>query len=363
MKLYKVIGIMSGTSLDGLDLAYCHLTYHNSKWSFEIVQAETREYEVERQGSFTEIMEKSALDITLLDADLGTFIGKEISQFIQKHNLNPDFVSSHGHTIFHQPSRSVTLQIGSGAHISAACGIPVVCDFRTLDVALGGQGAPLVPIGDKLLFSDYEFCLNLGGIANISFEKNSKRIAFDICPVNIVLNHLSLILGHKFDMDGMLAKKGKIDKDLLNQLNTTDFYKQPYPKSLGKEWIDKNIFPIINASKISTEDKLCTFCEHIAIQITTVIKNAGLPSSSRLLITGGGAFNTFLIERLQQISSGVVNVLVPDKNTVMFKEALIFAFLGVLRIRNEANCLSSVTGARMDNIGGALYGNFSRLST
>jgi anhydro-N-acetylmuramic acid kinase len=361
MKIYKVIGIMSGTSLDGLDLAYCHLIYKNSKWSFEILQAETIEYDVQRQNAFTEIMEKSALDITLLNADLGSFIGNEVSAFINKYSLHPDFVSSHGHTIFHQPSKLMTLQIGSGTHISAACSLPVVCDFRSLDVALGGQGAPLVPIGDKLLFSDYEFCLNLGGIANISFDKNQKRIAFDICPVNIVLNKLSLKLGHPFDKDGLLAKKGKVDQALLKDLNASDFYKHDYPKSLGKEWIDENIFPIIDASKISSEDKLCTFCQHIAIQIDAVIKNAGLSSSSKILITGGGAFNVFLIERLKLISSERVNVIVPDKHTVMFKEALIFAFLGVLRIRNAVNCLSSVTGASRDNIGGALYGDFSNL--
>jgi len=361
MKTYKVIGIMSGTSLDGLDLAYCHLINKNGKWSFEILKAETIEYDVTRQKTFTDIMEKGALDITIFNAELGSFIGKEIAIFIKKYSLSPDFISSHGHTIFHQPSKHVTLQIGSGAHISAACGLPVVYDFRSLDVALGGQGAPLVPIGDKLLFSEYEFCLNLGGIANISFENDQKRIAFDICPANIVLNKLSISLGHPFDKDGMLSKKGKVDKVLLTELNAADFYQQAYPKSLGKEWIDKNIFPIINSSKISVEDKLCTFCEHIAIQIDAVIQKAGLPSSSKILISGGGAFNTFLIERLKQISSGKVNVVVPDKNTVMFKEALIFAFLGVLRIRNEVNCLSSVTGASKDNIGGGLYGDFSKL--
>jgi anhydro-N-acetylmuramic acid kinase len=361
MKTYKVIGIMSGTSLDGLDLAYCHFIKEQDLWNFEILKAETIEYDAGRRDGLTKIMEKSALDITLLHASLGSFIGKEVALFIKKHSLTPDFVSSHGHTIFHQPSKSVTLQIGSGAHLSAGCGLPVVCDFRSLDVALGGQGAPLVPIGDKLLFSDYEFCLNLGGIANISFEYHKKRIAFDICPVNIVLNQLALSLGHPFDEGGLLAKKGKVNNDLLKLFNAADFYKQAYPKSLGKEWVDKNIFPLLQASKISVEDKLCTFCEHIAVQINAVITNAGLSSSSKLLITGGGAFNQFLINRIKALSSGKVNVAVPDKNTIMFKEALIFAFLGVLRVRNEVNCLSSVTGASKDNMGGALYGNFSQL--
>jgi anhydro-N-acetylmuramic acid kinase len=361
MKTYKVIGIMSGTSLDGLDLAYCHFVKEKDHWIFEILKAETIEYDAGRRVELTKIMEKSALDITLLHAGLGSFIGKEVTHFIKKHSLSPDFISSHGHTIFHQPASSVTLQIGSGAHISAGCGLPVVCDFRSLDVALGGQGAPLVPIGDKLLFSDYEFCLNLGGIANVSFEHHKKRIAFDICPVNIVMNQLALSLGRPFDEGGLLAKKGKVNNELLQQLNGCDFYRQAYPKSLGKEWVDKNIFPLLQASQISVEDKLCTFCEHIAIQIDAVIKTAGLSSSSKMLVTGGGAFNTFLIERLKQISSGKVNVMVPDKNTVNFKEALIFAFLGVLRVRNEVNCLSSVTGASKDNVGGALYGDFSQL--
>lgn len=349
---------MSGTSLDGLDIAYCEFSKKGKRWSYLIKTASTIDYSLQQKKMFSDLMKTSAEELAFADAQFGSFVGKSVKKFLSSKKLKADFICSHGHTIFHQPVRAFTYQLGSGASISAECQLPVVSDFRSLDVALGGQGAPLVPIGDQLLFSDYDFCLNLGGISNISFESKKKRIAFDISPVNIVLNALSKQKGLEYDESGKLASAGNVDQELLKALNLLDFYKQKFPKSLGNEWIDDHVFPIVNSSSISIEDKLSTFCEHIADQLQLVIEKVPSPVKKKrtLLITGGGAFNTYLINRMRDKLKGKVEVIIPDKNIVMFKEALIFAFLGVLRIRNENNSLRSVTGASIDSIGGALYG-------
>lgn len=351
---------MSGTSLDGLDIAFCEFSEtQEGKWQFAIVKAETIEYEASQKASLADLMTSSGIQLTQADFEFGRFIGNEVKAFCNRYNLTPDFVASHGHTIFHQPASGFTLQIGSGAGIYAACGFPVIADFRSVDVALGGQGAPLVPIGDKLLFSDYEFCLNLGGIANISYDDPSgARIAYDICPVNIVMNYYAKKLGQEYDKDGILAGKGKVNQELLAQINRLPFYSQPGPKSLGKEWIDEVVFPLLAQSQESEENILATFSQHIAEKIAETVNtalNKKPLSKSKLLATGGGAFNKHLIENLQKELPSVEVVVAPSE-IVMFKEALIFAFLGVLRMKNKANCLKSVTGASTDNIGGCLYG-------
>jgi anhydro-N-acetylmuramic acid kinase len=297
----------------------------------------------------------TGLDLMKTHNNLGDYIGNSISNFIQTNNIDKskiDCISSHGHTIFHQPNIKLTTQIGNGANISSITKLPVVCDFRTTDLSLGGQGAPLVPIGDQLLFSEYDFCINLGGIANISFIKNDKSIAFDICPVNIVLNKLAQELGFDYDKGGNIAKTGTIDTNLLEQLNKLSYYKESAPKSLGIEWIEKNVTPIINSSNISNKNKIRTFVEHIAIQLSYNISG----SNKSILITGGGTFNTYLIERIK--ANTISNIVISTDEIIDFKEALIFAFLGVLRLRNESNCLKSVTGASSDNIGGCIYQAF-----
>ena len=356
MDTYKVVGIMSGTSLDGLDIALCELKKQGGTWHYHIIKAETIEYSLQKKEEFNSLLYASAEQLAFADMGFGYYIGEKVKAFLAQNNLKADFIASHGHTVFHQPTKGFTYQIGSGAAIAAVSGLPVVSDFRSVDIALGGQGAPLVPIGDKLLFADFEFCLNLGGIANISFDEADKRLASDICPVNIVLNALAKQLGQEYDKDGLLARKGTVNTELLTKLNGLDYYKQPFPKSIGKEWIDKEVFPIINSFTISTEDKLATFCTNIAEQLSSITNR----KSGRLLATGGGALNGFLIEKIKQ-SCATIEVVVPDNNIVLFKEALIFAFLGILRIRNEVNCLSSVTGASSDSIGGALYGDFRNL--
>lgn len=340
---------MSGTSLDGLDIAFCEFENAGKNWSYHILSAETIPYSEEWRNRLANLEKGSGHDFVTTDIDFGHLSGQLTKTFINKHQIQPDFIASHGHTIFHQPEKRITSQIGKGSSIAAETGLPVVCDFRSLDVALGGQGAPLVPIGDRLLFSEFDFCLNLGGFANISYEQDGQRIAYDICPVNIVLNHLAGRIGKSFDPSGQMARIGNLSPSLLLSLNQLSYYNHPPPKSLGKEWVLTHIFPMLDSSSILLNDQLNTFCEHIAIQVS---KASFTNENLKMLITGGGAFNEYLMERIRHHTPHFI--IQPDDNTINFKEALIFAFLGVLRWRQETNCLQSVTGARQDNIGGAI---------
>ena len=344
----KVIGVMSGTSLDGLDICYSWFTKDDDSWHYQILQAEAESYpeEIKRKLATAQLMD--ALSYARFNSDYGIYVGKRIKAFIDKHSLKPDLIASHGHTIFHQPSNRFTAQIGSGACIAAETGIDTVCDFRTTDVALYGQGAPLVPIGDRYLFADYNYCLNLGGFSNVSFEEGKERIAYDISPVNYVLNHYMRSTGKDYDKDGETARSGKVYTALLDKLNGLSFYTHSGPKSLSRENVEDLFIPLIDSYSLSLQDKLATFCEHISIQIGKNIK------SGKVLVTGGGAFNKFLIERMQ-INSPQCIYHIPDEQTINFKEALIFAFLGALYFYNIPNCLASVTGAQRDSIGGALY--------
>ena len=356
METYRVIGVMSGTSLDGIDLALCNFIRNDQKqWSFEIIKSTTIAYNLNMKQKLKDALHFSGFELMLLHNEIGDVIGQSVNNFITVNNISRneiDFISSHGHTIFHQPSKNITTQIGNGANISAITKLPVICDFRSIDVALGGQGAPLVPIGDQLLFSEYDFRLNLGGIANISFNDEDKIIAFDICPVNIVLNKLVESINLNYDNEGDIARSGKLNSALLKELNELSFYKLTHPKSLGIEWVEKEVFPILNNYEIELNDKLRTFVEHITVQISKSI----IGKNKSVLITGGGTYNTFLIDRLKEISSN--KIVIPKKQTIEFKEALIFAFLGILRYRNEVNCLSSVTGSTFNNIGGCIYKAF-----
>ncbi len=355
---YNVIGLMSGTSLDGLDIAFCRFSVDNNLWKYEIVAAQTIAYPEHWKKTLLGLEKTDALHFQQTDAEYGHYLGGLASDFIVRHSVKPDFVASHGHTIFHQPEKKLTVQIGAGSAIASKCNLPVICDFRSLDVALGGQGAPLVPIGDKMLFSEYDFCLNLGGFANVSYQFNGQRIAYDICPVNIVMNAIAERNGKAFDEGGAMAKEGMLSGYLLNELNQIGFYKMimDSPKSLGKEWVLKNINPLLEQYELSDADLLHTFCEHIAFQIAKSLKNKpkGLPAgqAGKILVTGGGAYNHFLMECIQKQTEH--QLIIPDKNTIEYKEALIFAFLGVLRMRNEVNCLKSVTGASRDNCGGTV---------
>lgn len=350
---YNAIGLMSGTSLDGLDIVYVSFFYSvENQWSFKIKFAKTVSYPSKLKEKLANSKQLSGLDLMLLNNQLALFFGKCVTDFIAKNNIKKssiDFIASHGHTVFHQSEQHLTTQIGSGAVLAATTNLTTISDFRSIDVALGGHGAPLVPIGDKLLFAKYDYCLNIGGIANISYKKNKQHIAFDVCPANLVLNALSTTLGKSFDEDGKLAASGKINKVLLKQLNLLAYYNQIPPKSLGSEWIENNVFPLLATFNISVEDKLCTFSEHIAIQLSKIFTG----TNKTIFATGGGVLNLFLVERIKLHTK--CTIVLPNKQLIEFKEALIFAFLGVLRYRNEVNCLASVTGAKRNNVGGSIY--------
>ncbi|WP_370477808.1 anhydro-N-acetylmuramic acid kinase [Tamlana flava] len=347
---YHVVGVMSGTSLDGIDLVQAKF-YFDGFWRFEILIAETIAYPKKWRDTLSNLVSLSLKDLKEIDEDYTEFLALIIKDFILKNDIkNIDAVCSHGHTALHQPEKKLTLQIGNLPKIAKILNETVVCDFRVDDVKLGGQGAPLVPIGDKLLFSEYGFCLNLGGFANISTEISKSRIAFDICPVNIVLNRYVNQLGFDFDDGGQIASSGKLDTTLLYQLNGLDFYAQKHPKSLGLEWVKTNIFPLIDGFQLEVKDVLNTFVEHIAIQIASVIKQK---NDTSLLVTGGGAYNTYLMERIKFHSKS--KIIIPENQVVEFKEALVFGFLGVLKLRGEANCLQNVTGASKDHSSGIVY--------
>ena len=345
-----IIGVMSGTSLDGLDLAHCSFELQKEKWEYTVHHAATIHYPEALKSRLAQAMTLSGYELALLDIDLGHYIGKQVRLFCQDFTEEVQWVASHGHTVFHRPDLGLTTQIGNGAAIAAECGLDCVCDFRTTDVALGGQGAPLVPIGDELLFGQYDICLNLGGICNLSYRHEGKRIAYDISPCNIPLNYLAQQLGQAFDKDGNIGRNGQLSATLLAQLDRLDYYGRQDYKSLGREWIDTAFLPLLQESKLAIADQMRTVCEHIARQIAAACHIAG---SKNMLITGGGAHNRFLTDLIRQHFNGEVHA--PDDMTIDFKEAIIFAFLGFLRLQRSNNCLASVTGALSDSCGGAIY--------
>lgn len=344
----NILGLMSGTSLDGVDLALCRFDgIHPS-----ILTATTIPYPSQWRERLSTLEHSTALEYAKANIELGHYYGKIINDFIKHCNLHVDAIASHGHTIFHQPAIGLTTQIGDGDAIAAETNLPVVFNFRTLDVALGGQGAPLVPIGDELLFGQYDACLNLGGIANISYRHEGKRVAFDICPCNMALNRLAARLGLEYDPDGENARQGEFNQELNRELKNIEYYKITQPKSLGKEWFVEQFWPRLEGSALSTEDLLATATHHIAGQIAQVLHRQHIGT---LLITGGGALNHYLIECISNIEPKV-KITIPDKLVINYKEALIFALLGYLRITGQVNTLASVTGARCDSIGGNLSG-------
>lgn len=341
---------MSGTSLDGVDLARIYLEFVDHQWRYSIEEAETIAYSDVWINRLKNGINLSTKALKQLNDEYTVLLADYITTFLEKHKIKElDAVCSHGHTILHQPQKGITVQIGNLSAIADLVKQTVVCDFRVQDVLLGGQGAPLVPIGDRLLFNEYSYCLNLGGFSNVSFEENKQRIAFDISPVNTVLNQYANQLGLAYDDKGYVAAKGNCNSALLDQLNAIPFYHQSYPKSLGFEFVKETVFPLIEAFSISIEDKMNTFVEHVAVQIA----NALPQKKGKMLVTGGGAYNDYLIQRMQY-HLPEMQLIIPDAKTLEYKEALIFGLLGVLRLRNENNVLSSVTGASKDHCSGRI---------
>jgi anhydro-N-acetylmuramic acid kinase len=340
--------MMSGTSLDGLDLALCRFWKDEQRFHYEIVKTQTFSYSQELVRALRALYTADALHFCRTEVAFSNFMAQCVNQFLEETTTQPDFIASHGHTVFHQPENGLTKQIGNGAILAAKTGISTICDFRTTDIALGGQGAPLVPIGDALLFPEYAGCLNLGGISNISKYHHEKLTAYDISLCNIMLNYLAMQKGLPYDSEGALAQQGKIAYPLLEAMNQPDFFSLSSAKSIGFEFFTHYYQPLLENSPLAVEDKLRTACEHIAIQIASHIKEL-----QHILATGGGAKNNFLMRLLKEKTKA--QIFIPDTQLIDFKEAIIFAFLGYLRIHETNNCLHSVTGASRNSCGGAIY--------
>lgn len=355
--VYRAIGLMSGSSLDGLDIVFAEILENGGKWSYELVHADCIPYSNEWIDQLKNATSLSALDYQLLHTAYGHYIGERVNEFIEKHQLQfkVAVIASHGHTTFHIPAKKMTAQLGDGAAIAAATQLPVVTDLRAMDIAFGGQGAPIVPIGEQLFFSNYQYFLNIGGIANISINNNGYK-AFDICAANRVLNMLANEAGQEFDRDGAMARSGQVNQALLNELNGLTYYTLPIPKSLANSFGTDTVFPIIKKYGLTTADALHTYVAHIVRQIKNAVmtNRVSADGEEQLLVTGGGAFNGYLIERLQE-ALGSIKVVIPDGQLVQYKEALIMALIGVLRWREEYNVLSSVTGAARNSVGGAMW--------
>ncbi len=354
--IYRVIGVMSGSSVDGLDIAFTEFDEQAGKWHFQIRQADCIPYSPEWQRRLESAHQLNARDYCLLHADFGHLTGRMINEFISSNNLQFQvaLIASHGHTVFHSPAEQMTAQIGDGAAIAAETRLPVISDLRALDVAFGGQGAPIVPIGEKYLLGEYQYFLNLGGIANLSCAVDG-LIAFDVCPANRVLNMLAKHKGEAFDRDGALAAQGRVNDGLLNALDELGYYRLGHPKSLPNEFGTETVYPILAREEGNINDALATYVEHIARQVKNALVRTGAVPG-KLLVTGGGAFNSFLVYRLSEaLRPHGVEIVIPEPNLVNYKEAMIMGFMGVLRWRQEDNVLASVTGAIKNSINGALW--------
>jgi len=362
MNSYNIVGIMSGSSMDGVDLAHCTLSQADGKWDFTINEGTTIPFNEKWRVRLSQLRKQSALNYVKTDVFFGYFLGEICNEFIQNNNLDVDFIASHGHTAFHNPSKGITAQVGDGQSLSAITNLPVVNDFRRMDVAKMGEGAPLVTIGDDLLFEEYDYCINLGGFANISTQIEGTRIGYDICANNILLNRIARDLGKPYDEDGQIADSGSINYELLKDLNNIEYYNKPFPKSLSRDWINKELWHIVrDYRETSLEDRMTTIVDHIATQIGDNIEDLsdGNSANKKVLVTGGGAFNNALIDYIKSHTDA--EIIIPEDTLVNYKESMIFALLGVLRINNDENILGKGTGANENSIAGALHGDFSTL--
>lgn len=353
---YRVIGVMSGTSLDALDICIANYKLKNKKWQYKIEVSKSFNYSYKWIKTLTNPFNLSAEKMCLVETKYSLYISKKINKLLKQSNISYqdiDLISCHGHTFFHNPKKKYTKQICNGQLIASKTNIKTVCNFRNLDIVYGGTGAPLVPIGDCLMFSNYSYCVNIGGVMNISYKKNKKRVAFDICLANMGLNNIVSKYGLKYDKNGNISKKGRVNKELLNQLLSIDYHKKKGPKSMGKEEFNNYYKPILKSYKIPTKDKLATFVEFIATELYKVIKCSRV-KKNKILITGGGAYNNHLINEIKKKLTEY-KIIIPEKDIVEFKEALIFGLLGVLRVRKNINCLSSVTGAKKNSCTGEVF--------
>ncbi len=365
--VYRVIGLMSGSSLDGLDVTFTEFHETAGNWTYELKHSVRYEYSQEWVEKLRRASRLSAFEYQLLDVEYGHYTGDCVNRFIEEHELQyqAQLIASHGHTVFHVPEKKMTAQLGNGAAIAAKTGINVVNDLRTMDMALGGQGAPIVPVGEQLLFENYLYFLHLGSVANISFNDRGNYTAFDVCPANRVLNLLARDIGKNYDDGGELAARGSVNDNLLNDLNDLEYYSLPYPKSLSNDFGTDVVYPMIKSANLDDEDALRTYVEHICEQVFNAVEalqnefrlaTISRTSGQKVLVSGGGAKNSFLIKRLEQLLERLgVEIERPSDKVIDFKEAIIMGLIGVLRWREENNTLASVTGASRDSIGGAVW--------
>ncbi len=365
LKTIHAVGLMSGSSLDGLDMALCRFALETDSvavkdWS--LLKTDTTAFSSEWRDRLKKLPQASGLELARTHVDFGHYMGKLLQPFLRKLETPVDLIASHGHTVFHYPDQQLTLQIGDGAALAAATGHIVVDNLRALDVALGGQGAPLAPLADKHLFPGYHFYLNLGGIANISARTEDDFIAFDIGGANQVLNALAAELGREYDENGNIAAGGRLQPALLEQADALPYFQQPYPKSLGNDWVQDQLIPLYEDAEYPVADKLRTACVQLARQTArsleqiTVQKKMPAPPY-RMLVTGGGALNRFLVQCIREETEKVapLEVIIPETQIIAFKEAALIALMGALRLEGLPNCMATVTGARRDAVGGAIW--------
>ncbi|MCH2044694.1 MAG: anhydro-N-acetylmuramic acid kinase [Saprospiraceae bacterium] len=357
-KIYHAIGLMSGSSLDGLDLAYCQLKWENNKvQDWKILLADTLDFSPMWKARLQALPTQNALTFAKTDMYFGYYMAELVNTFIEQHTIQTiDFIASHGHTIFHDPDRRFSSQIGSGAALAALTKNRVISDFRSHDIALGGEGAPLAPLADHYLYPEYDHYINLGGIANISTCRKGVWTAFDVCYANQVLNHLAAELDLLYDKDGIIARSGNVEKPLFEELKKANFYKRKPPKSMSNEWIRKEVLPIYMQYECSVQDKLCTAVEHIVHELANAMYRLNHTTTNSILLTGGGTHNTYLVERLRHFSKLLDKDLVlPNPSHINYKEAVLIALLGVLRLEEIPNSLGEVTGASRNTVNGAIY--------
>ena len=367
-KTYKAIGLMSGSSLDGLDIAFCEFQIEDKNIvNWQLLLAETIPFSEKWQGRLLHLPQQDALVYAKSHAYLGHYFGELVNDFLERHQVEPDFIASHGHTIFHHPEKRMTAQIGDGAALAATTGYPVIADFRTQDIALEGEGTPLAPMADKFLFQGYDFYMNIGGIANISCNANGKMIAFDISGANQILNGLAHLMDMDYDEGGQVAATGEIENELLEELNELPYFSQIYPKSLDNQWVVNNLLKSYLEYEAPINNRLRTACEQLAVQtvlsIEQIIKKENLQKKQyKMLVSGGGVLNAFLMENIRAVCNEKIEleIVIPEKEIIEFKEAALMALLGVLRVENIPNCMASVTGAKRDTIGGAIYQGYKK---
>lgn len=352
---YLVLGMMSGTSLDGLDTALCSFELSNNTWGYQILQTDFRPYSKEMRARLEGAIELPSEDLLEFHESYGKWLGVQAKEFLQSTGARVDAIASHGHTVHHRPEKGFTFQLGAPQQIALISGCKAIGDFRSLDVSLGGQGAPLVPVGDRLLFEEFHACLNLGGICNVSFEQRGKRMAFDIGLANMLLNYACKPLGIPYDRDGSHARRGSLNKELLRDLDNLPYYHLPFPKSTGFEWFRLEVIPLLESHPDTPENILHTAVWHIARQIQLQLHTLCSEKACKVLTTGGGAYNSYLIEVLRGLLGEAIELRIPGSELVSFKEALIFAFLGALRLHGANNVLASVTGAERDSCSGIVY--------